>query len=660
MSGPFDPDGKRPGIPAQEPKDSAPQRRRWQFTLRRLAVAVALISGLLALWVKFGEPYRKERQVIAQLESSGLSVRTESYGPVSLQRLLGARAPTHITAIVGSMSDDDLKQLRLLPKLYELRLHGGKSSITDAGLKEIGTLTTLDHLAIESAKITDRGVSHLAALKDLRSLELPHQISDAAMAHLRSLKALQRLICAEQSPAQQRIVAALEEQTELDFSEQPLIGVVDYVQQRHDIAIDCRELLRSKGPIDAPITCQLKGLTLATAMRQILDPLGLDHKLSANRLALTTREALEAARPQLTSLRRELPALTTAIVDWEVPPLESPDGRPPSEEDQALESLGQLSSPRSLTFEVDRGRSVSGISLANTRADDESLKNVAKLTKLRQLDLSGTGISSSGLSSLAGLDRLVVLGLNRTGVDDQGMRTVARWRELRELLLDGTAVSDRGIAMIAGLRKLARLSICRTAVTGKGLAELKRLPALDWLRLEGVGDDALANLEGCARLRSLLLAGPQLGDPAMEAVARLTTLENLDLDHTSVTLAGLRELSALPKLVGLSVRGADFNRGSLAPLAELTQLTNLVVTGAAISDESLGTLAGSKKLEFLSVDFAPITDAGLERFPPLAALRSLNLFRTKVAPGGVAKLRRRLPKLRVCDKQGNWHAALEE
>lgn len=330
MSDRVDSDDKRPGIPTQDPRDATSNRRRWQFTLRRLAVAVALISGLLAVWAKFGEPYRKERQIIAKIEFSRLSVRsvrTESYGPEWLRRLLGARAPVHITAIEGSMSDDDVKQLRLLPKLYELRVDGGDTPITDAGLKEIATLTTLDHLAIDSPKITDDGVSHLAALTDLQSLELPHQISDAAMPHLRTLKNLQRLICAARTPAQQHIVAALEEKTEFDFTDQPLIEVVAYVQARHVIAIDVREVLRSKLPINAPITCQLEGLTLAAAMRQILEPLKLDHKLSANRLVFTTRQAIEAARPELASLRRELPRLTTAIVDWDVPPLQSPHGK---------------------------------------------------------------------------------------------------------------------------------------------------------------------------------------------------------------------------------------------------------------------------------------------------------------------------------------------
>ena len=654
MSDPVYSDEKPPGIPTQSPQHATPTRRRWQFTLRRLAIAVALISCLLAVWAKFGEPYRKERQIIANLVSSKLAVRAEPYGPVWLQRLLGARVPMHVTAIEGSMSDDELKQLRLLPKLYELRLHSGESSITDAGLKEIGTLTMLDHLAIDSPKITDDGVIHLAALTALRSLELPHQISDAAMNHLRPLKDLQRLICAARTPAQRTIIAALEEKTEFDFTDQPLIEVVAYVQARHEIAIDCRELLRAKRPINVPITCQFEGPTLVTAMRQILEPLGLDQKLTANRLVLTTREGIEAARPQLTSLCRELPRLTTAIVDWDVPALESPDGRPPSDEERALQSLGRFSN-----ISVDQQGSVSAISLAYTQAGDESLNSIAKLTRLMSLDLSCTDITNTGLTSLAGLDRLVVVSLNRTGVDDEGMHTVGHWRAIRELYLDDTAISDGGIAIIAGLQKLARLSIARTAVTGKGLAELKRLPALEWLRLEGVDDNAIANLEGCPRLQALLLSGPQIGDWAMAAVARLTTLEHLSLDRTSVTLDGLRKLSALPKLAGLSVAGADFERRSLAPLAELIHLTSLVVTGAAACDESLATLAGLEKLEFLSVDGAAITDAGIERFPTLAALRSINLFRTQVTPDGVAKLQRRLPRLEVLDPQGNRHAASE-
>ncbi|HVX11369.1 MAG TPA: hypothetical protein VHC22_09330 [Pirellulales bacterium] len=62
--------------------------------------------------------------------------------------------------------------------------------------------------------------------------------------------------------------------------------------------------------------------------------------------------------------------------------------------------------------------------------------------------------------------------------------------------------------------------------------------------------------------------------------------------------------------------------------------------------------------EFLSFEGCPITDAGLDRFAPFRALRSVNLFHTQVTAAGVAKLQRSFPKLAVLGAQGNRLPAL--
>ncbi len=299
------------------------------------------------------EHKRKERAAVSEITKLGGSAyydwqatgKKEPTGAAWFRKLFGDDFFSRVSGVhivSDKVTDDWLVHLQPLTDLEHIELdckHG--QHITDAGLKEIGALTALYRLALMSPKVTDRGVGHLARLTDLKHLKLPHQISDAAMVHLRDLTNLRTLICAAQTPPQGPIIAALGESTDAVFTEQPLCDVIEYLQSCHEIPIDMHELVRAKLPIDVPVTCELRHIPLETALGQILEPLGLDWTLGPNRLLITTRDAVVATRPELTKLRRALPNLTTVIVDWDVPSLQPPEGNGPSEEQQAIDSLAQ-------------------------------------------------------------------------------------------------------------------------------------------------------------------------------------------------------------------------------------------------------------------------------------------------------------------------------
>lgn len=204
--------------------------RRWQFSLRRLGIFVAVLCSLLALGVKCSEPYRNERRLLRHLDALGVHAYTESYGPLWLRRLLGEYAPYHITIVNcqdAEVTDGDLMELRTLARLRELDLSAA-GDVTDRGLEEIGKMSMLERLVVLSPRITDRGIASLGALTNLRDLWLPGHISDEAIDSLGSLASLETLVCATPAPAQKRIVEALFEKTETDFTEQPLAEVLDY------------------------------------------------------------------------------------------------------------------------------------------------------------------------------------------------------------------------------------------------------------------------------------------------------------------------------------------------------------------------------------------------------------------------------------------------
>ena len=119
------------------------------------------------------------------------------------------------------------------------------------------------------------------------------------------------------------------------------------------------------------------------------------------------------------------------------------------------------------------------IDLAGKPVTDEDLKELKKLPKLENLNLSNTRVTSAGLVHLAELKNLKELYLWNTQVDDDGLRHLAKLTRLQSLLLDGTRVTDAGLKHLEGLKELDEwLGLVGTGVTDAGLVHLKGLTKL--------------------------------------------------------------------------------------------------------------------------------------------------------------------------------------
>ncbi|HET6879757.1 MAG TPA: hypothetical protein VFI31_06370 [Pirellulales bacterium] len=92
-------------------------------------------------------------------------------------------------------------------------------------------------------------------------------------------------------PNESKIAAALNERTEMDFAEQPLSDVFDYLKQRHEIEIqiDVQALSDAGMGTDTPITRSIKGITLESALDLILSQLDLTWVIHDEVLFVTTK-----------------------------------------------------------------------------------------------------------------------------------------------------------------------------------------------------------------------------------------------------------------------------------------------------------------------------------------------------------------------------------
>ncbi len=99
----------------------------------------------------------------------------------------------------------------------------------------------------------------------------------------------------ESRASENKIRATLDQETSLEFIETPLQDVVDYLKDRHNIEIQVdHRALESLGlGSDTPITRNLKGITLGSALRLMLSDLGLTYVIADEVLMITSPEEAE-------------------------------------------------------------------------------------------------------------------------------------------------------------------------------------------------------------------------------------------------------------------------------------------------------------------------------------------------------------------------------
>lgn len=98
------------------------------------------------------------------------------------------------------------------------------------------------------------------------------------------------------SAGQSRILAALDQPTEFDFRERSLSNVMNYFQQKHEIAIvlDNKALSRAAIGADTPVTQTLNNISLRSALRLLLRQLDLTYVVGDGYLLITSMSEAES------------------------------------------------------------------------------------------------------------------------------------------------------------------------------------------------------------------------------------------------------------------------------------------------------------------------------------------------------------------------------
>lgn len=98
------------------------------------------------------------------------------------------------------------------------------------------------------------------------------------------------------SASEERILAAFEQPTTLDFHETPLQTVIDYLKDKHSIEIqlDGKALEDAGLGSDTPVTCKVSGVSLRSGFRLMFSQIDLAFLIRDEVLLITSQEVADA------------------------------------------------------------------------------------------------------------------------------------------------------------------------------------------------------------------------------------------------------------------------------------------------------------------------------------------------------------------------------
>lgn len=290
---------------------------------------------------------------------------------------------------------------------------------------------------------------------------------------------------------------------------------------------------------------------------------------------------------------------------------------------------------------------------------DAGLAALYDFKGVQVLDLRDTLVTDAGLSQLKGFSDLHAVGLRYQTLPipefgspfpiftDTGMRDLAEISTLRSLDLTGANVSDAGLKALGRLTKLRMLNLdtVGSGVTSVGLENLAALCELRYLGLAGsrtITETGLLKFKGLTHLRGLDLNSTNITDAELAAVQHFPELRLLNLSHTKLTGAGLESLAGLSQLESLDLRYCQVDGAALKSLRNCRKVIHLRLTSHDLTDNILSTLREIGLLPALDTDWKS-REFGLdeERFvlDRPVTLRRLDLGGSKVTDTGLAEIR---------------------
>jgi hypothetical protein len=415
-----------------------------------------------------------------------------------------ARHPMAGLSGEGQMTDDLLEDLSdRAPTLPALGLSGCRQ-ITDAGVRHLARMPSLQHLDLTGTSVTDAGLQVLRHLPALRTLSLAwNRVSEAGisvLAHCDELEHVNLGASTEIGDAAVRALAGKRRLRDLRIALTdaglPLLHELPVFKSWQGGEAE----LGLVGHKALPNHLSLRGTFTDAGMRHLrgLDGLfGLD--IDDSHLAITA-----AGVEPLISLAHLAVLGVDAKDDWMPYIAQMPHLRALGAQDTTAGDEGFLALSRSRSIEYIWGRrchnlrtrgfvalaampALRGLSVSCLNVDDEGIWTLPSFPALREL--MPMDVPDAGYRHIGGCTRLESLILMYCrDTTDAATEHLTGLRHLSYYFNSYTAISDRTPELLSTMDSLERITFdtCH-GVTNAGIARLARLPKLRELRVSGRG-----------------------------------------------------------------------------------------------------------------------------------------------------------------------------
>lgn len=316
----------------------------------------------------------------------------------------------------------------------------------------------------------------------------------------------------------------------------------------------------------------------------------------------------------------------------------------------------------------------------------EHYPDIARLTRLQHLSLSGTDTKSVSPQFLTPLAKLQSLKLH-AGFGDDTFEYLADKRQLTKIQGDGLSgeahvdylTQARRLRLLHALRgagywvtsdsagRITKLHFAYTKTFDRLFSEkvLSMLPNIREMSFTHIGardEQVLRAIRGRS-LESLNLTNVGLRPSVMTEFCKLKSLKNLSISFSakkielpaisglpmleSLAVGGINDWKTritsvrdLPRLERLAVYGCDIQREHAEQISQLPNLKQLALTGGSVSQEAVKVIATMSRLEHIDLSKTSIGDQQLQLLTGLKHLKVVKTTGSQVSVNARARFLR--------------------
>ncbi len=236
------------------------------------------------------------------------------------------------------------------------------------------------------------------------------------------------------------------------------------------------------------------------------------------------------------------------------------------------------------------------LDLGNTQISSNSSEKISRFSKLKRLELHDTQIGDeffaglnldslhaiyasncqltpSSIRTISACRKLEILDVSRNPkIDDQVFRYLESTSELEKLYLQDTSVQGRGLEALFD-SKIRVLCVAGTPLeesTTLAIAKLKTLQVLDLSRNLNINNLALAAFANHPGMYDLCLGRTGIDDDVFKVVARIPHLRRLHVFDCNISdEAVIENLTSISELSYIDVTGLDLSQATITKLRDV-------------------------------------------------------------------------------------------